>query len=656
MATSQYGDLAGRVLAGRYRLLAPIGTGASGRVYMAEDVQLRRRVAVKVLHAALADDAGFLRRFRAEAQVAASLHHPNIMTVYDWGEDGVPFMVLELLEGGSLRALLDQGSRLSVAQAAHVGRDVARALDYAHRRGIVHRDIKPANLLFDEHGVVRIADFGLARALAEASWTEPMGAMFGTARYASPEQALGAPLDARSDLYSLALVLVESVSGRIPFAGDTTIGTLTARTKQPIYADPALGPLRAVIEQAGRLERDERYPDASTMATALDDALESLPPPLPMPLAGARDADDRDPTKLADQPTQAITAIPYDDAEPLPALFDQDAVERSRAESGATAVVAGAGAAAGARSGTSGRRHGPTMASTRRLVPLVVAVVLALALFASVFAFAGLGAAKPHSVPLLVGYTSSDASAALLRAGFDVKVQLVNADDAVGIVIDQSVAPGRLISGKGPITITVSKGPGLITVPNLATLTAAAAKVRLATAGLLLGTTTSAFSSTVPLGQVSGQSAAPGAHLAPDTPVNITVSTGHAPVPVPNLIGKSSSDAIVALKALGFKYKRGADVFDNSVPKGFVAKSDQAPGSNQPFGATIVYHLSKGPDLVKVPDVRGENVAVACSNIRAVGLQCHANSGNVVTGVVVSETPHQNAMVLRGSTVQVTIG
>src|SRR5947209_1084611 len=134
-------DLTGRVLSSRYRLLAPIGTGASGRVYVADDVRLRRRVAVKVLHAALADDAGFLRRFRAEAQVAASLHHPNIMAVYDWGEDGVPFMVLELLEGGSLRGMLDQGARLTVAQAALVGRDVARALDYAHRRGIVHRDI-----------------------------------------------------------------------------------------------------------------------------------------------------------------------------------------------------------------------------------------------------------------------------------------------------------------------------------------------------------------------------------------------------------------------------------------------------------------------------------------------------------------------------------
>src|SRR5215471_13557040 len=254
MALTGLADLAGRVLADRYRLLAPIGTGGSGRVYVADDVHLRRRVAVKVLHGALADDAGFLRRFRSEAQLAASLHHPNIMAVYDWGEDGVPFMVLELLEGGSLRSMLDHGTRLSVAQAALVGRDVARALDYAHRRGIVHRDIKPANLLFDEHGVVRIADFGLARALAEASWTEPAGAVFGTARYASPEQAIGVQLDARSDLYSLALVLVESVTGHLPFASDTTIGTLTARTMEPIVAGEAMGPLESVVDRVGAID------------------------------------------------------------------------------------------------------------------------------------------------------------------------------------------------------------------------------------------------------------------------------------------------------------------------------------------------------------------------------------------------------------------
>src|SRR5262249_30094650 len=311
MALTGLADLAGRVLADRYRLLAPIGTGGSGHVYVADDVHLRRRVAVKVLHGALADDAGFLRRFRAEAQLAASLHHPNITTVYDWGEDAVPFMVLELLSGGSLRGMLDDGIRLSPAQAAYVGRQVAAALSYAHSRGLVHRDIKPANLLFDEHGTVRGADFGLARALAEASWTEPTGALVGTARYAAPEQATGATLDGRADLYALGIVLVESVTGHIPDLADTLIGTLAVRARTPLVAPAELGALAPVVERAGRPRPSERYPDATTMADALTDASRHLPPPGPLTLVGLDAHVDPHPTELGARHGQAV--------------FDQDA-------------------------------------------------------------------------------------------------------------------------------------------------------------------------------------------------------------------------------------------------------------------------------------------------------------------------------------------
>ncbi len=184
-----------------------------------------------------------------------------------------------------------------MAQAARVGRDVSSALEYAHTRGVLHRDIKPANLLFDEHGIVRVADFGLARALAEASWTEPAGAVFGTARYASPEQAKGLQLDARSDLYSLALVIVESVTGRLPFAADTTLGMLTARTIEPIVASEELGPLESVIDRVGAIDPNDRYPDAATMRQAISDAADTLPPPGPLLLAGMVDKADPHPTR-----------------------------------------------------------------------------------------------------------------------------------------------------------------------------------------------------------------------------------------------------------------------------------------------------------------------------------------------------------------------
>src|SRR6202451_1609765 len=185
-------DSIGRVLGKRYRLLSALGTGASAHVFLAEDVSLQRHVAVKVLHPGLASDAAFLQRFGAEARAVASLNPPHILRVFDWGEDSDgPYLVTEYLGGGSLRDILDRGVRLSHSQAAQLGAEVAQGLAYAHSRGLVHRDIKPANLLFDEEGRVRVADFGVARALAEAAWTEPVGALVGTARYAAPEQLRG---------------------------------------------------------------------------------------------------------------------------------------------------------------------------------------------------------------------------------------------------------------------------------------------------------------------------------------------------------------------------------------------------------------------------------------------------------------------------------
>ena len=425
MVTSTGNDLAGRVLADRYRLLVPIGTGASGRVYAAEDIRLRRRVAVKVLHSALAEDAGFLRRFRAEAQVAASLHHPNIMAVYDWGEDEQPFMVVELLEGGSLRAMLDRGNLLTTSQAARIGRDVADALDYAHSRGIVHRDVKPANLLFDEHGRVRIADFGLARALAEASWTEPAGAVFGTARYASPEQARGVQLDARSDLYSLALVLVEAVTGHIPFAADTTLGTLAARTQQPIVAPPEMGPLQAVVERSGQIEPDDRYPDAATMEAALADVIEALPRPEPLVLPGVSDATDPHPTQAVNDRTAP--------------LFDQDAaadaIPIDFVPIGATRTIRG-------RLGLP-PRTAAQKARQRRLVPLAVLAAFAVATALGTSALAQVGATG-HAAPGLVGLTQARAVAAAKSDRLTLRVTHRASPDPNGVVLEQESGAGRV--------------------------------------------------------------------------------------------------------------------------------------------------------------------------------------------------------------------
>src|SRR5206468_5523997 len=312
-------DQVGRVLGGRYRLVAPIGTGASAAVFAADDVSLRRRVAVKVLHPALAEDGAFLRRFRAEAQAVAALEHPNIVSVYDWGEDGgTPFLVLQLLSGGSLRNMLAAGHRLSPSQALLVGLETARALDYAHRRGLVHRDIKPANLLFHADGRVCVADFGIARALAEAAWTEPAGAVLGTARYASPEQVQGAAVDGRTDVYALALVLIEAVTGQVPFAADTTIATLMGRLNGPLTAPDSMGPLVPAIEGAGRPDPAQRS-DAAAFAHALDRAARNMPAPAPLPVTGnveIREWTDDDPIDLTVLPNDRPAGAFHQDSRP----------------------------------------------------------------------------------------------------------------------------------------------------------------------------------------------------------------------------------------------------------------------------------------------------------------------------------------------------
>src|SRR5271167_1894774 len=277
-------DSIGRVLGKRYRLLSALGTGASAHVYLAEDVSLQRHVAVKVLQPGLATDEAFLKRFRAEARSVASLNHPHVLRVFDWGDDtDGPYLVLEYLGGGSLRDLLDRDVRLSHSQAAQLGTEVAQGLAYAHVRGLVHRDIKPANLLFDEEGRVRVADFGVARALAEAAWTEPGNVMVGTARYASPEQAQGRSLDGKADAYSLALVMFESVTGELPFCADTTVGTLMARLGRSLPKHRALGPLQEILEVAARPDPSTR-PNAAQLAGRLESLVSSLPVASALPL------------------------------------------------------------------------------------------------------------------------------------------------------------------------------------------------------------------------------------------------------------------------------------------------------------------------------------------------------------------------------------
>lgn len=619
-------DLPGRVLAGRYLLHGAIGTGASGRVYVADDQRLRRRVAVKVLHAALADDAAFLRRFRAEAQLAASLHHSNIVTVFDWGEDDVPFMVLELLEGGSLRSMLDQGTLLTVAQAARVGRDVASALEYAHARDVLHRDVKPANLLFDEHGIVRVADFGLARALAEASWTEPAGGMLGTARYASPEQAMGAQLDARSDLYSLALVLVEAVTGRVPFASDTTIGMLTARTQTPLRAPDLLGPLVAVIDRAGRLGPEDRYPDAGTMRQALADAGDTLPPPGALVLAGMVDQTDPHPTRVA-----AVAAEPS-------ALFDQDAAEVMLAPP--------------VKPPPRKRRNGQ-----RRLVPFVVAGVLLATIALAASAFARVSGASAISVPGLVGRTQAAAATLASHVGLSVRVSGHQASpDPAGVVVSQSPNAGAFTSGR-QVHLVLSSGPAPVAVPAIRNQPWVDARKQLDAIGFSYGNPAQVFREDVPAGDVISVQPDVGTRVPPNAALTIVLSKGHAPIQVPDLSGKNFGQAANALRALHLNPRHGLDAFSNTVAAGMVLKTNPAEGQDAAYGSVVKISISRGPIMVTVPDVLGMSFSEASAQLGNAGLPFSINGKAHGGDVVIDQTPGPHVRVpLETTTVDLTFG
>jgi len=605
------GDLVGRVLAGRYRLLTPIGTGGSGRVFLADDLTLKRRVAVKVLHPALADDPGFLRRFQNEARLAAALHHPNVMAVHDWGEDGgVPFMVMEALTGGSLRGILDAGGRLTPAQAAHVGAQVASALEYAHGRGFVHRDIKPANLLFDEHGIVRVADFGLARALAEASWTEPSGSVLGTARYASPEQASGVALDGRADLYALALCLVEAVTGVLPFASDTALGTLAARTLNPIEAPADLGPLVAVVERAGRVHPEDRYPDAATMRGAIEDAGRRLPPPGPLGLAGLG-------ASIADpNPTQIPASRPV--------LFDQEA-----------------DAAPGPAPGPAPRRR------FRISVSMVVGAAIAAALIGAVALIGVPDLGAQVTVPNTVGGTVASARDAIARAGLLVQEDERFSDDPAGTVVAQEPSPGHEVREGGEIRLVVSRGAAPIAIPRVAGRPLAEAQTTLTDAGFTVEVQRR-YDEERPKDTVIATR--PAGRAPRFSTVTLVVSDGRRPIPIPDVAGQSYDAAVAAITNAGFAPVRG-DAFSDTVASGTVIGTDPAgDGTAQP-GAQVRIIVSKGPDVVTVPSVRGLSLDAASAALQAAGLNA-AVSGAYRPGATVRATdPPAGTTVKRNATV-----
>ena len=605
-------DATGTVVGDRYRLEELLGAGGTGWTYLATDLSTRRPVAVKLLDELLADDEPFLRRFRTEARSAAALDDPNVLAVIEFGDATlpgravVPFVVTDVMEGGSLRSMLAAGHRLTPSQALVVGLDAARALDHAHRRGLIHRHVDPSCLLFDAEGHARLGDFGLARAVGEVYEDRAVGP------YTSPEQASGERVGGRSDVYSLALVMVESVTGEVPAPdGDLELGA-------------EFGALRSVLERAGRREPDER-PDAEELEIALMAAAEDLPRPEPLPLVG---------TGLLAGAGPVVTSRTKPE---VPAPLDP--VDEPSSD--------------GAPDGPAS----PTVEANRRTgTALVVSIGLLVVVAGAAFWWFALRT-PTYAVPDLVGKQVATAVDAARASKWRVDRSTLVRQDGTrpGEVVAQSPRAGARLAEGGTLRLTVSLGTSLVDFPaDLAGQPQDLVTATLRDAGFRVGATTTANDENVAKGDVV--SARPA--VAPDAKgqvpkgsvVDLVVSDGPAPRTVPpGLLGRPLPEVEAALKGVQLAAAPTLD-YNPGVAPGSVISVDPPSGTELPRGTAVKVVVSRGPAPVAIPDVAGKSVAEATSTLQAAGFGVASVRGDPSLNVLGSE-PAAGSLLQPGSSV-----
>jgi len=531
----------GDVLGGRYRLVELLGQGGMATIYRATDSELGRDVAVKVLHPEYGHDPDFVARFRQEAHAAASLSHPGIVGVYDFGtDDAGPYLVMELVDGEDLAALIRRNGPLPPRQAARLVAEVARALDAAHERGIVHRDVKPGNIMLTANGRVKVTDFGIARAWADARLTLP-GTTLGSVHYFSPEQALGEPTTAASDIYSLGIVLFELLTGRRPWEGDSAASVAMARiSASPPSASevrPSVPPaLDAIDRKAMAPEAADRFASAGAMAEALEAFLEEgrvvgARPAVPVavgptpPARSGGSISEAGATPVASSlPVAALAAAPLVPATP-PASLSPPLPQATQPPAPPPADP------------DDGGRTSPWVwvAGVLGLVVLVVAGLL----FFRVLAASSLPAATPGpgsvTLPSFINGTYADANARADQLGIVLAPTYVKQNNAAdGTIVGQDPPAGTSVSQGSTVKVDVVSGKDLVPVPSIVGLTESAAIQALVSGNLQLGTRTVDFDPAIPAGSVISQSPPADLSVPTDTPVDYVVSEGPQPTPNPS--------------------------------------------------------------------------------------------------------------------------
>ena len=593
----------------RYRLDRKIGSGGMADVWLAEDTELDRNVAIKILHDRFAQDGEFVQRFQREAQSAAGLQHPNVVGVFDRGSfSDSYFIAMEYVDGPSLKDLVKGG--MGIQDAIDFTRQILNAARFAHRKGIIHRDLKPQNVLIDDEGRARVADFGIARG-GENSDITATGSVMGTAQYLSPEQAQGKPTTPRSDIYSIGVILYEALTGRVPFEGDSAVAValkqVSETPRRPSAINPKIPPaLDAVVMRALAKDPEARFKDADAFLRALDAAEKAPDKPRP-----------EDTAAFAAVSPEGETDIPGDDDEDYD---DYDPDRRRRWRWFAIALLA-----------------------------CGVAALVAYAL------------TRPSHVgiPDVIGKNSGQASQILDSAGFKVAIRALPSAAPRDQVVEQDPIPTDRGGGKAEegstVTLSVSSGPAIVAVPSVVGLNEADATKRLEHAGFKVNVTQQ-FSKTVPKGAVIGTTPAAGTQLSTLQPVTLLVSRGANTVLVPNVVGLNDQAALAALSNAGLS---GTEVQkDSTEPQGKVLSQSPGAGKRVGRGSQVTIFASTG--AITVPDVTGQLRKDAVNTLKKAGFTVavteQTTSDPTEVGVVLSEFPPAGSRGQRGDTVTIAVG
>ncbi|MFI7060717.1 Stk1 family PASTA domain-containing Ser/Thr kinase [Kribbella sp. NPDC050124] len=635
--------LVGRVLDGRYRVGARVAKGGMATVYQALDMRLDRVVALKVMHDGLGDDAQFARRFVAEARAAARLSHPNVVAVFDQGDDdGTLFLAMEYIPGRTLRDVIREQAPLSPSRALDLLAPILSALSAAHDAGIVHRDIKPENVLISDNGVVKVADFGLARAVSATGNTATQGLLMGTVSYLAPELVTDGSADARSDVYSSGILLYEMLTGTKPHSGDTPIQVAYAHVHADVPApseeQPSIPPyVDALVQRATARDRDLRPADARVLSRQVRRVRSALDEGLP---------DDPELTGDLTVPIRQIRQDSgYDDGYTRGAPEEDGQVLRHD-----TIVVP----VENGRPTGAARVQVPPQRKGRGLIALIAILAAAIGIGTAAWYY---GIHRYTATPNLVNMEPAVAAEEAGKAG--LRTTLANQDFSeevpTGHVMATDPAPGDRIRKEGEIGLTVSKGPERYRVPQLAGLDVEAAKRALDPIKLITGQINEQYNETVPAGRVIAFSPRFDTVVKPGTAINLAVSKGKRPITVPDTTGKSYRDASKELRKLGFVVGR-TDQYDEKVAEGKVIS--QSPNTGTLFAKDKVQLVvSKGPPLVEVPNVKGKRLADAQRILTEAGFTVKTERAPYGLGlnIVAAQNPGAKKKVKPGSEVVITV-